>query len=75
MILHSNSSVFAQKLPNLARRAISAPRARQRGMGFFGLLFFAAVIGSVGYIALKAFPAYAEYMRRVPTFFPWSRPK
>lgn len=37
------------------------PRRAQRGISLFGLLFWAIVIGFVGYIAVVVFPTVNEY--------------
>ncbi|MBI3157200.1 MAG: DUF4845 domain-containing protein [Burkholderiales bacterium] len=38
-----------------------APRRRQRGLTLFGLLFWAILIGFVGYVAVVALPTMNEY--------------
>ncbi len=38
------------------------PRTQQRGITLFGLVFWAVVIGSVAYLALRVLPTVNEYM-------------
>ncbi len=38
------------------------PRKQQRGITLFGLVFWAVVIGSVAYLALRVLPTVNEYM-------------
>lgn len=38
------------------------PRRAQRGISLFGLLFWAIVIGFVGYLAVVVFPTVNEYL-------------
>jgi hypothetical protein len=47
-----------------ARAALQArsPRARQRGMTLFGLMFWAILIGFVGYVLVRALPTVNEYL-------------
>ncbi|MCP5285782.1 MAG: DUF4845 domain-containing protein [Burkholderiaceae bacterium] len=45
----------------LTRTAPVAPRHAQRGISLFGLLFWAIVIGFVGYLAVVVFPTVNEY--------------
>jgi Domain of unknown function (DUF4845) len=40
-----------------------APRRKQLGIGFFGLIFYVVVFGGLGLIGLKSFPIYAEYLK------------
>jgi Domain of unknown function (DUF4845) len=37
------------------------PRARQRGLTLFGLLFWAVVVGFVAYVAVRVLPTVNEY--------------
>jgi hypothetical protein len=37
-------------------------RARQRGVSLFGLLFWAVVIGFIGYVLVRALPTVNEYL-------------
>ena len=39
-----------------------ALRARQRGVSMFGLMFWAVVIGYLGYVAVRVFPTVNEYL-------------
>lgn len=45
--------------PTLERRS---PRASQRGVTLFGLLFWAIIIGFVGYVLVRALPTVNEYL-------------
>jgi len=42
------------------RRSLKAPRA-QRGISLFGLLFWAIVIGFIGYVTVRTLPTLNEY--------------
>jgi hypothetical protein len=44
--------------PPTARRS---PRRRQRGLSLFGLMFWAILIGFVGYVAVVTLPTLNEY--------------
>ncbi len=43
-------------------RSTRAPRARQRGMTLFGLMFWAILIGFIGYVLVRALPTVNEYL-------------
>jgi hypothetical protein len=47
-----------QRRPPAARHA---PRRRQRGLSLFGLMFWAILIGFVGYVAVVTLPTLNEY--------------
>jgi hypothetical protein len=38
-----------------------AGKSRQRGASFITIVFFLAVFGAIGAVALQAFPAFLEY--------------
>jgi len=40
----------------------STPRARQRGVTLFGLLFWAIFLGFAGYVAVRTLPTVNEYL-------------
>jgi hypothetical protein len=44
------------------QRHLSSPRRAQRGMSLFGLMFWAIVIGFLGYVAVVVFPTLNEYL-------------
>lgn len=41
---------------------LSSPRRAQRGISLFGLMFWAIVVGFVGYVAVVVFPTVNEYL-------------
>jgi Domain of unknown function (DUF4845) len=43
-------------------RPARAPRAGQRGMTLFGLMFWAILIGFFGYVLVRALPTVNEYL-------------
>jgi hypothetical protein len=43
-------------------RALAAPRAQQRGVTMFGLVFWAFFIGFGAYLVLRVFPTVNEYL-------------
>jgi len=43
-------------------RSTRAPRTRQRGMTLFGLMFWAILIGFIGYVLVRALPTVNEYL-------------
>jgi hypothetical protein len=43
-------------------RQSSQPRRAQRGISLFGLLFWAIVVGFIGYLAVVVFPTVNEYL-------------
>jgi hypothetical protein len=48
---------------NIAKfRQVGSPRARQRGMTLFGLMFWAILIGFIGYVLVRALPTVNEYL-------------
>ena len=44
------------------RASAGAPRARQRGVTLFGLMFWAIVIGFGGYLLVRTLPTVNEYL-------------
>lgn len=46
---------------NRAARPGQSLRARQRGMTLFGLMFWAIIIGFIGYVLVRALPTVNEY--------------
>jgi hypothetical protein len=49
--------------PGLHRRPLSVPSASsQRGLTLFGLMFWALVIGFLGYVLIRTLPTVNEYM-------------
>jgi Domain of unknown function (DUF4845) len=51
---------MSQALP---RTRLLGTRHSQSGLGFFGLVFVAVVVGGLGLITLKSFPIYSEYLK------------
>jgi hypothetical protein len=43
-------------------RSAGPARARQRGVSLFGLMFWAIVIGFIGYVLVRALPTVNEYL-------------
>ena len=43
------------------KKQLVQSKSRQRGISFFGLIFVAVVLGSVGVIAAQVFPTFLEY--------------
>ncbi len=43
------------------QKQYSQLKSRQRGISFFGLIFVAVVLGSVGVIAAQVFPTFLEF--------------
>ena len=46
----------------MTRPGFHRPRARQRGLTLFGLLFWALVIGFAGYMVVRVLPTVTEYL-------------
>jgi hypothetical protein len=45
------------------RHTAGAPRRRQRGMTFIGLLCILVLVGTIGYAGLRLIPLYLNYMK------------
>ncbi|MCE2908973.1 MAG: DUF4845 domain-containing protein [Betaproteobacteria bacterium] len=46
----------------MTRPGFHRPRARQRGLTLFGLLFWALIIGFAGYMVVRVLPTVTEYL-------------
>lgn len=46
----------------MTRSGFQGPRARQRGLTLFGLLFWGLAIGFVGYLLVRVLPTINEYL-------------
>ena len=46
----------------MTRPGFSRPRAAQRGLTLFGLLFWALAIGFIGYLLVRVLPTVNEYL-------------